>query len=87
MKIAASSVDGNDVWAVRAAAYEAIEHARSGNGPAFVEAHTYRYNDHIGRSRRLPPRGRDGAMACSRPTAGSRRDFEATFTPPSRNWT
>jgi len=46
MNIASNSVDGNDVWAVREAASEALERARSGKGPAFVEARTYRYNDH-----------------------------------------
>src|SRR6266571_2381758 len=34
-------VDGNDVVAVRAAADEAIEHARAGKGPHFIEALTY----------------------------------------------
>jgi len=44
--IASTSVDGNDVWAVRDAARWALDHARSGDGPAFIEARTYRYNDH-----------------------------------------
>jgi pyruvate dehydrogenase E1 component alpha subunit len=39
-------VDGNDVVAVRAAAQAAIDHARAGNGPVFVEAVTYRLSDH-----------------------------------------
>src|SRR5712691_5345754 len=39
-------VDGNDVIAVRAAADEAIEHARAGKGPHFIEALTYRLGDH-----------------------------------------
>ncbi len=39
-------VDGNDVLAVRAAAEEAIEAARSGAGPRFIEAVTYRLGDH-----------------------------------------
>lgn len=44
-------VDGNDVWAVREAAAKAIEHARSGEGPAFLETMTYRY---VGHSRSDP---------------------------------
>lgn len=55
MGIPASTVDGNDVVAVRDAAAEAIEHARSGRGPAFVEALTYRY---VGHSRSDPGRYR-----------------------------
>src|SRR6266550_2090229 len=38
--------DGNDIIAVRAAAEEAIEHARAGNGPRLIEAVTYRLGDH-----------------------------------------
>ncbi|MBS1844722.1 MAG: thiamine pyrophosphate-dependent dehydrogenase E1 component subunit alpha [Actinobacteria bacterium] len=44
-------VDGNDVFAVREAAGEAIEHARSGAGPAFLETMTYRF---VGHSRSDP---------------------------------
>jgi TPP-dependent pyruvate/acetoin dehydrogenase alpha subunit len=51
MGIDTRSVDGNDVWAVREAAAEAIEHARSGAGPAFVETLTYRF---VGHSRSDP---------------------------------
>src|SRR6266851_6068218 len=43
---AGEQVDGNDVIAVRAAAEEAIEHARAGKGPHFIEALTYRLSDH-----------------------------------------
>lgn len=39
-------VDGNDVIAVRAAVGEAIERARDGGGPTFVEAVSYRLSDH-----------------------------------------
>jgi TPP-dependent pyruvate/acetoin dehydrogenase alpha subunit len=49
------SVDGNDVWAVRDAAMEAVEHARSGSGPAFLETLTYRF---VGHSRSDPGRYR-----------------------------
>lgn len=44
--IPCEQVDGNDVIAVRAAAAEAIECARAGGGPAFIEAVTYRLGDH-----------------------------------------
>jgi 2-oxoisovalerate dehydrogenase E1 component alpha subunit len=39
-------VDGNDVVAMHAAAKEAIEAARNGQGPRFIEAVTYRLGDH-----------------------------------------
>jgi pyruvate dehydrogenase E1 component alpha subunit len=39
-------VDGNDVFAVWAAATEALERARSGRGPTLIEAVTYRIGDH-----------------------------------------
>ena len=42
-----SVVDGNDVIAVWQAAGEAIEHARRGEGPAFIEAKTYRIQGHL----------------------------------------
>jgi TPP-dependent pyruvate/acetoin dehydrogenase alpha subunit len=51
MELPARSVDGNDVWAVGEAAGVAIEHARSGNGPAFLEVLTYRF---VGHSRSDP---------------------------------
>lgn len=42
-------VDGNDVLAVREVAKAAISHARSGAGPAFIEAVTYRQKGHSAR--------------------------------------
>jgi len=39
-------VDGNDVFAVFAAATEAIERTRRGEGPYLIEAVTYRLGDH-----------------------------------------
>jgi acetoin:2,6-dichlorophenolindophenol oxidoreductase subunit alpha len=44
------TVDGQDVLAVHEAAGEAIDRARSGQGPSIVEADTYRYYNHTGRS-------------------------------------
>ena len=53
--IAAQTIDGNDVWAVRDAAAQAVEQARSGDGPCFIEALTYRF---VGHSRSDPGRYR-----------------------------
>jgi pyruvate dehydrogenase E1 component alpha subunit len=39
-------LDGNDLWAVRAAALEAVENARSGAGPTLLECQTYRHYGH-----------------------------------------
>ena len=39
-------VDGNDVFAVRAAVEEALDAARRGAGPCLIEALTYRLSDH-----------------------------------------
>ena len=44
--IAALRIDGNDVLAVHAAMRWALDHARSGRGPAFIEAVTYRMGPH-----------------------------------------
>jgi acetoin:2,6-dichlorophenolindophenol oxidoreductase subunit alpha len=46
-KLPCSVVDGNDVVAVWQAAKEAVERARSGGGPSFIEAHTYRIQGHL----------------------------------------
>jgi TPP-dependent pyruvate/acetoin dehydrogenase alpha subunit len=51
LEIPSQTIDGNDVWTVRAAAAAAVEQARSGGGPAFVEALTYRF---VGHSRSDP---------------------------------
>jgi TPP-dependent pyruvate/acetoin dehydrogenase alpha subunit len=47
----AVTIDGNDVWTVRAATVEAVERARRGDGPSFIEALTYRF---VGHSRSDP---------------------------------
>lgn len=39
-------VDGNDVLAVHAVTSAALDRARSGNGPTFIEAYTYRMGAH-----------------------------------------
>ena len=39
-------VDGNDLWAVREAAVEAVGRARTGDGPTLLECQTYRHYGH-----------------------------------------
>ena len=51
MEVPAETIDGMEVWTVREAAARATAHARSGGGPYFVEAVTYRY---VGHSRSDP---------------------------------
>jgi len=51
LEIPAATIDGNDVWAVVEAAGAAIGRARSGGGPQFLEARTYRF---VGHSRSDP---------------------------------
>jgi len=46
-------IDGNDVLAVHEMMKHAIDHARSGKGPVFVEAETYRYFGHSKSDRNL----------------------------------
>jgi pyruvate dehydrogenase E1 component alpha subunit len=41
------AVDGNDVFAVRDVAAQALERARSGHGPTLIEARTYRWRGHV----------------------------------------
>jgi pyruvate dehydrogenase E1 component alpha subunit len=58
-------VDGNDVVAVHQATAAALAHARAGNGPAIVEAMTYRRGPHStsddpGRYRTLAEERADG---------------------------
>jgi TPP-dependent pyruvate/acetoin dehydrogenase alpha subunit len=51
MDVPAETIDGMSAWAVREAAARALAHVREGNGPAFVEALTYRF---VGHSRSDP---------------------------------
>jgi acetoin:2,6-dichlorophenolindophenol oxidoreductase subunit alpha len=44
--VPAAVVDGNDLWAVHAAATEAVDRARSGGGPTLLECQTYRHFGH-----------------------------------------
>lgn len=52
----AEIVDGNDVLAVRVAASAAIERARAGDGPTFIEAKTFRRTQHVIRGNPTPDR-------------------------------
>ncbi len=45
-EIPAAVVDGNDLWAVHAAAGEAVKRARDGGGPTLLECQTYRHYGH-----------------------------------------
>ncbi len=45
-KIPAAQIDGMDVFAVNEATTEALRRVRSGSGPVFLEAITYRYRGH-----------------------------------------
>lgn len=47
-RIPGVTLDGNDVVAVAEAARGLIERARDGQGPAFLEAVTYRHRGHVG---------------------------------------
>jgi 2-oxoisovalerate dehydrogenase E1 component alpha subunit len=44
--VASEQVDGNDAMAMLAVLNKAVSHARSGQGPVLVEAHTYRLDAH-----------------------------------------
>jgi TPP-dependent pyruvate/acetoin dehydrogenase alpha subunit len=46
--IRSEQVFGNDVLQVYRTLRAAMEHVRSGSGPALVEAYTYRWNSHVG---------------------------------------
>jgi TPP-dependent pyruvate/acetoin dehydrogenase alpha subunit len=47
-KVGADQVDGNDVFAVFAAAQAALAAIREGAGPRFLECMTYRWREHVG---------------------------------------
>lgn len=46
--VAGLRVDGNDVFAVQAAAADAVRRARTGEGPTLLECDTYRWKGHVG---------------------------------------
>jgi pyruvate dehydrogenase E1 component alpha subunit len=47
-QIPSKHADGNDVFTVRRATQEAVDWARAGNGPYFLEFSTYRWREHVG---------------------------------------
>ena len=46
--VAAEQIDGNDAVAVYEASKRAVERARKGEGPTFLECKTYRLMEHCG---------------------------------------
>ena len=47
-RVQAVTLDGNDIVAVQQASEDLITRARNGEGPAFLEAVTYRWRGHVG---------------------------------------
>ena len=45
-KIPSHQIDGMDLFEVRKTAQDATKHVRSGEGPIFIEAQTYRFRGH-----------------------------------------
>jgi TPP-dependent pyruvate/acetoin dehydrogenase alpha subunit len=85
MDVPAETIDGMSVWTVREAAARAIAHVRAGNGPAFVEALTYRF---VGHSRSDPgayrPQGELEEWAARDPIVILRAQLEAEGVEPAR---
>jgi TPP-dependent pyruvate/acetoin dehydrogenase alpha subunit len=85
MEVPTDSVDGMSAWLVRAAAARALEHVRGGNGPAFLEAITYRFHGH---SRSDPgayrPEGELDEWKARDPIVVLRRQLEAEGVDASR---
>lgn len=46
MEVPCESLNGNDLWEVRDGASRSLARARSGDGPSFIEAQTYRFVGH-----------------------------------------
>ena len=85
MDIPAETIDGMSVWSVREAAARALAHARGGNGPAFVEALTYRF---VGHSRSDPgayrPEGELERWRARDPIVVLRAQLESEGVDPAR---
>jgi TPP-dependent pyruvate/acetoin dehydrogenase alpha subunit len=85
MEVPAETIDGMSVWTVREAAGRALEHVRAGNGPAFVEALTYRF---VGHSRSDPgayrPHGELDDWKGRDPIVVLRTQLEAEGVDPAR---
>lgn len=78
-------VDGNDVLAVHAVTQAAAERVRSGDGPAFIEAVTYRMAGHSTSDdpSRYRPQAEVDAWAARDPIARLRTFLEDRAVPPS----
>lgn len=75
------SVDGNDADAVAGVAREAVDHARSGNGPVMIEAHTARLVGHYsGDVQHYRPAGDLQRAAEDEPIARLRARADAELT-------
>jgi acetoin:2,6-dichlorophenolindophenol oxidoreductase subunit alpha len=78
MNVPAETIDGMSVWTVREAAGRALAHVRGGNGPAFIEALTYRF---VGHSRSDPgayrPEGELEEWSARDPIVLLRKQLEA----------
>jgi len=85
MDVPAKTIDGMSVWLVREAAAGALAHVREGNGPAFIEALTYRF---VGHSRSDPgayrPEGELQEWTTRDPLVVLRAQLEAEGVAPAR---
>ena len=85
MEVSAETIDGMSVWTVRETAQRALDHARSGGGPYFVEAVTYRF---VGHSRSDPgayrPEGELDRWRARDPLVVLRARLETDGVDPSR---
>jgi TPP-dependent pyruvate/acetoin dehydrogenase alpha subunit len=85
MGVPAETIDGMSVWTVRETARRALAHARNNNGPAFVEALTYRF---VGHSRSDPgayrPEGELDEWKARDPIVLLRTQLEAEGVEPAR---
>jgi pyruvate dehydrogenase E1 component alpha subunit len=61
------AIDGNDIFAVHAAAEEAVARARAGEGPTLIEARTYRWRAHTERAGQPDYRPKDEIEAWKSP--------------------
>ena len=59
-------VDGNDIFAVNRAAYQAVQRAREGDGPTLIECKTYRWRAHTERKTQPDPRDKEEIEAWRR---------------------
>lgn len=74
--LAVAAGDGNDVLEVHSLARDAVERARSGEGPTYLEFETYRFREHVGPDYDPPELRPDAEVAAWRlrdPVEGYRR--------------